>query len=172
MINKKLLCTTGAAVLSAVFFSSAVTAANFASSNANAEVVTPLAIVATPGIEMDFGIVAGDAAGGTTVVLTTGGTTSSSDGASVSGAPAAGSFDVTGAASQGYNITLPVSITIDDGGLNTMTVDTFTSNPAVGAGSLDGTGAQTILIGATLNIGGGQILGIYAGAYTVTVNYQ
>lgn len=171
MTNKKLLMTAGTIVLSAGFFSTVVTAANFASSNANAVVVTPLAIVQTPGIEMNFGTVAGDAAIATTVVLTTGGTTSSADGASVSGSPAAGSFDVTGAANQGYNITLPATITIDDG-TNSMTVDTLTSNPAVGAGLLDGAGTQTITLGATLNIGVGQALGTYVGAYTVTVNYQ
>ena len=170
MINKKLLCTTGAAFLSAGFFSSAVTAANFASSNANATVLTPLSIAQTGAIEMDFGDVAGDSIASTHVVLATDGTTSSPDGASVSGSPAAGSFDVSGASDALYNIILPSSILIDDGGVNTMTVDTFTTS--AGAGTLNATGNQTFTVGARLTISNTQVLGGYSGPYNVTVNYQ
>ena len=170
MINKKLLCTTGAAVLSAGFFSSAVTAANVVTSNANANVLTPLSIVETGAIEMNFGDVAGDSVLTTHVILATDGTTSSPDGASVSGSPAAGSFDVSGASGALYNIILPSSIFINDGGPNTMTVDTFTTS--AGAGTLDGTGNQTFTVGARLTISNTQVLGGYSGPYDVTVNYQ
>jgi len=50
-----------------------------------------------------------------------------------------------------------------------MTVDTFTSTPS-GTGTLTG-GAETLNVGATLQVGIGQATGSYTGTYSVTVNY-
>jgi len=84
-------------------------------------------------------------------------------------------FDVTGQANFTYSITLPASpaedVTITNGTDN-MTVSTFTSTPS-GIGTLDGTGAQTLSVGATLNVVGGESSGVYTGGpFTVTVNYN
>jgi hypothetical protein len=59
-----------------------------------------------------------------------------------------------------------------------MTVDTWTSTPTT-SGALDGTGAQTLTVGATLNVAATQAAGVYSssnpggsGDFTVTVNYN
>ena len=51
-----------------------------------------------------------------------------------------------------------------------MTVNYFTSNPS-GTGTLTG-GAETINVGATLNVGAAQVQAAYTGTYTVTVDYN
>jgi len=54
-----------------------------------------------------------------------------------------------------------------------MTVNDFTSSPSA-TGALDGTGAQTLTVGATLVVSAGQAAGTYANAtgVPVTVNYN
>lgn len=54
-----------------------------------------------------------------------------------------------------------------------MTVTAFTSTPTP-TGTLDGTGAQTIDVGATLNVSANQPSGTYISGtpFTVTVNYN
>jgi hypothetical protein len=56
---------------------------------------------------------------------------------------------------------------------NTMTVTAFTSTPS-GTGTLSGAGAQTIDVGATLNVAASQVGGTYVSGtpFTVTVNYN
>jgi hypothetical protein len=53
-----------------------------------------------------------------------------------------------------------------------MTVGTFVSDPLT-TGTLTG-GAQTVNVGATLNVEGGQAAGVYTNTtdLTVTVNYN
>jgi hypothetical protein len=93
------------------------------------------------------------------------------------GTPTAASFTVTGVAAATYTITLPAGATTVSDGTNTMTIDTWTSNPA-GTGTLTG-GTSTLLVGATLNVDADQPGGVYntsnaggSGEFTVTVNYQ
>lgn len=88
------------------------------------------------------------------------------------------SFAVTGEPSTAYTITLPADSTVvmqtGGGGANeTIAVDSFTSNPAAGAnGLLDGTGAQTLYVGATrAALGGAQVAGAYTTTFTVDVVY-
>lgn len=144
-----------------------------ATATASATIVTPIAIANAT--DMDFGNVAVSAASGT-VVLTPAGARTATGGATlpaVTGTVTAATFDVTGQANFTYSITIPsVATTITSGG-NTMTVDTWTSNPTT-AGTLDGTGAQTLAVGATLNVGAGQAAGSYISgtAFEVTVNYN
>ena len=89
------------------------------------------------------------------------------------GTVTAAHFNVTGANNFTYTITLPaVATTVTSGG-NTMTVNAFTSTPS-GTGTLSGAGAQTIDVGATLNVGISQAAGTYVSGtpFTVTVNYN
>lgn len=144
-----------------------------ATATASATIVTPIAIANAT--DMDFGNVAVSAALGT-VVLSPAGVRSTTGGATlpaVTGTVTAASFDVTGQANFTYSITLPAAATTIASGANTMTVDTWTSNPTP-TGTLDGTGAQTLSVGATLNVGAGQAAGTYISAtpFTVTVNYN
>lgn len=145
-----------------------------ATANAYATIITPIGISVTT--DMNFGTVAVDASTAGTVLLATDGTRTAGGGVTLpsfdDGSPTAAEFAVTGEGTYTYAITLPASITLDDGGSNTMTVDNFTSNPS-GTGALTA-GAQTLLVGATLNVSAGQAAGSYSNTtdLTVTVNYN
>lgn len=145
-----------------------------ASAAASATIVTPIAITKT--VDMNFGNVATDGTAGT-VVLDPAGSRTQTGGVTLpatAGTVAAASFDVTGEGAYTYSITLPTSLTISDGAAtpNTMTVDAFTSNPS-GTGALTA-GAQTLTVGATLNVGASQVSAAYTNAtgFDVTVNYN
>ena len=144
-----------------------------ATASASATIVTPIAIANNT--DMDFGNVAVSATPGT-VVLDPAGARSVTGGVTLPAITAtvtAASFNVTGTASFTYSITLPVAATTISSGGNDMTVDTWTSTPTP-SGTLDGTGAQTLSVGATLNVAAGQASGTYISGtpFTVTVNYN
>jgi hypothetical protein len=143
-----------------------------ATSNVTATVITPISI--TKNTDMNFGELAAGATAGT-VVLDPAGTVTVTGGVDAgAGTPTAATFTVSGEPNATYAITLPATaVTIDDGAGNTMTVDTFTSTPTP-TGTLDGTGNQTLSVGATLNVGANQVAGTYgAGAtFDVTVEYN
>ena len=85
---------------------------------------------------------------------------------------ASASFNVTGAASKAYNITLPAGSINMSNGAATIGVSAFTSSPAT-SGVLSGAGAQTITVGATrAALSPTQAPGSYSGSFTVTVTYQ
>lgn len=169
-MNKKLSLAAGIVISSALVYSSALTAATV-TGNASANVLTPLAI-ANGTNAMSFGDVAGDGSAATTVVLTTAGTTSSADGASTAGAPTAGDFDVTGAGTLAYTITVPADgvVVLSNAAGPDMSVDGFADSLG-GTGALTA-GAQSFTVGATLTINANQAAALYTGTYDVTVNYQ
>jgi Domain of unknown function (DUF4402) len=159
----------GAAVVAAVTFTQAANAQSASQSfSAKARIVTPISIALVS--DMNFGDVV---AGAGTVVLTPAG------GRSVTGSTnlgnplnvSAATFTVSGQGSATYAITLPGSANITSGA-NTMSVGTFTSNPAVGAGLLSAGGSQTLTLGATLTVAAVQATGSYSGPFSVSVNYN
>lgn len=158
-------------VAASVLFAAAAQAqfdTDTATANAGANIVAPISIDKTA--DLHFGDVVPSGASGT-VELTPGGTRSATDvtlgnGAGVSVA----SFDVAGDPDGTFAITLPVSSTITNGSEN-MTIDGYTSLPAA-IGTLDGTGAATIAVGATLQVGANQASGSYTGTFDVTVAYN
>jgi len=90
----------------------------------------------------------------------------------------AAAFTVSGQANKSYSITLPsTAITMTTSGSapiadRSIDVSNFTSNPS-GSGTLDGTGNQTLRVGATRDvIRATQQAGDYSGTFTVTVAYQ
>lgn len=139
-----------------------------ATADAKAEIVAALDI--TKETDLDFAqVVAGGTDG--TVIMTPGGVRSATGGTTLGNGPgSAASFHVTGAANATYAITLPSSVTLESG-LNTMLVDTFTSDPTP-TGTLDGTGNQTLNVGATLHVPTGQATGNYSHSFDVTVAYN
>jgi hypothetical protein len=144
-----------------------------ATASASAFIVTPIAISKT--LDMNFGNVAVNNTPGT-VVLTTASARSVTGGCTlpaVTGTVQAASFAVTGTAAYTYAITLPVALFTVVNGANSMTVNTWTSNPTP-TGVLSAGGTQTLLVGATLNVGANQASGLYTSAadFTVTVNYN
>lgn len=154
-------------------FSAAIFAQVSATSTASATIVGPIAISNTA--SLNFGNVAVNATAGT-VVMTPAGVRSATGGCTlpaVTGSPSAASFNVSGAANYTYAITLPAAATTLTSGVNTMTVDTWTSTPS-NTGTLNGSGTQTLTVGGTLHVGGSQAAGTYTSAtpFTVTVNYN
>ncbi|MBI9039196.1 MAG: DUF4402 domain-containing protein [Bacteroidales bacterium] len=143
-----------------------------ASATATANIVAPLAI--SNSVDMDFGNVSAGASGGTVVLATDGGRTATGTvQLAASNAGTAASYDVTGEGAYTYTITLPSGdYTITETGSETMTINTFTSNPSE-TGTLS-SGTQTLLVGATLNVSASQVQGEYTNAtgFEVTVAYN
>lgn len=164
------LLKLGVLTIGAVLTSGANAASDTAT--ASAEIIAPIAI--SKSVDMNFGqIVSG--AGASTIVLTPAGARSVGSGDATLGnatGVTAASFAVTGQGTNTYAITLPSSVTLDNNATGTMTADTFTSNPS-GTGTLTA-GAQTLTVGATLNVGASQESGSYSSdtPFTVTVEYN
>lgn len=148
----------------------APTQAAVATATVNANVIASIGITSLSGLS--FGDISASGIAGTIVMspdgtrTATGGTTFNS---AVAGNPA--TFDIQGEANSTYSILLPASISLTDASSNNMVVDNFTSVPTP-AGVLDGSGQQTLLVGATLNIGSNQAFGSYSGIMSVTVVYN
>lgn len=101
------------------------------------------------------------------VTLPTGGTATSGD-AAITGS-SAGSYSVAGENSATYAITGLAATSLT--GTGTAMPVTFTSVPS-STGTLSGSGTETLLVGAVLNVGASQASGTYTGTYAVTVNYN
>jgi hypothetical protein len=140
-----------------------------------ATIVAPISIVKD--IDLNFGNVAVSTANGT-VVLATGGTRTPTGGVTLPksdvGTVAAASFTIGGQDNYTYSIELPTAEIMLKGvtEANTMTLTNVVSDPAT-TGTL-ATGAQTLLVGGTLNVAGSQPADVYSNTtgLTVTVNYN
>jgi hypothetical protein len=136
-------------------------------------VVTPIGMTLVN--NMNFGNIATNGSAGT-VVLSTGSIRTPGTGVSLpaaTGTVTAASFDVTGSGTFTYTITIPSSpISLTGGPTSGVTVGTFISAPS-GTGALTA-GAQTLLVGATLNLPANTAAGAYSNAsdLAVTVNYN
>ncbi len=147
-----------------------------ASATATATIVSPITIVKD--VDMDFGNVAVSTLAGGIVTLdpSIGGTRTPNGGGgvtlpAVTGTVAAAQFTVSGQANFTYDISLPVSATLVNGG-NNMLADNFTSSVATGA--LDGSGVETFYVGADLNVNAAQTPGVYttSSPFFVIVSYN
>lgn len=144
-----------------------------ATATSTATIVTPITITKT--VDMDFGNVAVGAVPGT-VILTPAGSRTATGGVTlpvVTGTVTAATFTVTGTPAYTYSITLPSTDLTITSGANTMTVNSFTSDPTP-TGTLDGSGSQTLDVGATLIVSANQASGVYISGtpFAVTVNYN
>jgi hypothetical protein len=81
-------------------------------------------------------------------------------------------FSVGGEPNATYAITLPgdSDVTLTGPG-DPMAITAFSSSP-VTTGTLNGSGAQTLYVGGTLNVGAAQVAGAYTGTFDVTVTYN
>ena len=140
------------------------------SANATARIISPITL--TKVTDLNFGDVVPSGVAGT-VTVTPAALRTSAGGASLGNGAAvtAASFTVGGQGSATYTITLPAAAVTLTSGANTMTVDTFTSNPS-GTGALSAGGSQTLNVGANLNVGISQATGTYSGSFSVTVAYN
>ena len=160
----------------ALGFSNSSFAQSTATASASATIITPISITKT--IDLNFGNIAVSATTGGTVILDATGSRTTGGGGGVTlpattGTVAAASFDVAGAASFTYAITLPSSVVTITSGSNSMDVTSFTSIPSA-TGTLSTGGTQTLTVGATLAVAAGQAPGSYTNAtgIPVTVNYN
>jgi hypothetical protein len=149
-----------------------------ATAKTTATIVNPIGI-AWAG-DLNFGNIAVLAGQGGTATISTTGVRSQTLGVTLPAGSQAGTvtaahFDVTGEIGFTYSIQItgsPVTISL---GSDNMTVDNFTSTPTeASGGTLDGSGKQTIDVGATLNVNPGQAVGTYTSSsdFGVTVNYN
>lgn len=120
--------------------------------------------------DMSFGQIVSGTFGGTVTVSTTGIRTASGIAVVASSSSSQAVFLVTGTNNTSYAVVLPASVALSGSGPD-MTVDTFTSNPA-DSGLLDGTGSQTVYVGATLHVSANQQPGPYSGTVDVSVAYE
>lgn len=139
-----------------------------ATASATATIVAPITITRT--VDMNFGNVAVHETIDGTVVLAPAGTRTRTGGVTlpfIAGTVTAASFNVTGSGTYTYAITLPTTDVTLSGPTESMILNNFTSTPA-GTGALTA-GAQTLNVGATLNVTGGQEVGSYTNANAVPV---
>lgn len=163
-LNKLKLATLSIAILAA-----ASGTANAVTASSSLTIQTAFSVSKTA--DLAFGTIFLPGTGGGTLTIGTDGS------ASVTGtgmiAPTAGttaaSFDVSGPASTPYAITLPASASLGDG-TTTLTVDTFVDSES-GAGTLDGSGADSFTVGAKVTIPDTASTGSYTGTFDVTVDY-
>jgi hypothetical protein len=149
----------------------AQTASATKEASAYATIITPISIEKVQ--DLYFGNIVAGTGSGTVKVTTDDLRTKTGDvilPAATPGTIQAAKFTVNGLADATYSITLPASIEISLSGASPMLVSDFTSNPN-GTGILTA-GTQTLAVGATLKVNGGQAAGTYAGTFDVTVAYN
>lgn len=87
-------------------------------------------------------------------------------------------YTVAGSANATYAITLPADGVVEiTSGANSMDVDDFVAKTASAGidgttGTLDGSGADSFVVGATLKLANGQAAGVYTGTFNVSVDYN
>ncbi|WP_157999919.1 DUF4402 domain-containing protein [Flavobacterium frigoris] len=189
-MKKNLL--TLATILTIGFFTNSTVAqsttkSELTNATASAHLVQPMILEETNGL--DFGTIlltdklAGkflltpDASDDGVLTVTEGGNSA----ASVGGHKAkVGLYTVKGSKHSGYAVTLPSTITVNSTGsanIDEMTIDNlklyFSSTSKIDtAGKLDKKGDDTFKLGGTLNIGADQGDGLYAGTFTISVDYN
>lgn len=161
-------------IVAMVLFTTTTFAQISASANVTATILAPITITKT--VDMNFGNMAVNATDGTVALAADGVRTNTGGVTFLSANPGtvtAAAFTIGGLAGSTYAITLPTTDTDIDNSGNTMTVNNWVSTPS-GNGTLDGSGTQTLTVGATLTVKGGQTPGIYtkAAGFEVTVNYN
>lgn len=167
-----------AAIAIAAGFSSKVSAqSSTASADAQATIITPIAISKTT--DLNFGVMSVSATTAGTCVLSTsngrtatGGVNLSTTGTQSSNA----AYTITGQEDATFAITLPGSATVTKEVGVTMNIKDFTARVQdAGADATTGTltgGTRTMSVGATLEVAAGQATGVYNGSFDVTVAYN
>jgi hypothetical protein len=167
-ISKILLVIVMLFTFSAVNFAQTVQ-----STTASAVIIEPITIVKNS--DLNFGTIMRGAANSTVAVSTAGARTVTGGDVTLSSlAPvaAAASFTIDGSDGAAYTITVPSGAINIAFGINTMSVDTWVTNPAGLTGNFPSPGTVSLLIGATLHVGAAQVSGSYSGTFNVSVDYN
>jgi hypothetical protein len=181
---KKSILVLSAIVIMLGFSAKMIAQVTLSGNLAGAELVVALTIAnPTP---LNFGVIAIPTEGISSVTMTTAGVRTSNGcnlvASAGTSAPAGGTvaiFNLTGTAGDTYFFHLPASITLSKDGAPNMTINQLVTKTGTGnetsynenlPHTLSG-GTSSVLVAGTLNIGDGQVLGVYAGTYNVTVDY-
>jgi len=143
-------------------------AAQAATADGTARATILQQVTVTNTSDLQFGTVAIGTGGGAVTVATGGGRTCATT-LVCSGATTSAGFSVSGATGMNVGISVPGSVTLTETGGATMSATLASSATSL---TLLGTAADAFRVGGTLNVGGTQAAGAYAGTFTVTVNYQ
>ena len=180
---KKTLIIFSIICMIAVFTTKVMAQVTLTGNTAGAELVTVLTIAnPTP---LNFGRIGITSSTAGTVAMTTTGARSSSAGTTIinTGTPkTVAIFNLTGTTNAAYTILLPSTIVVKTGvgtgnhattiGNLVVNVDGAGETTAVGAIGTLALGASQFLMSGTLVIKAAQELGVYAGTYDVSVDYQ
>jgi hypothetical protein len=184
---KKIIFSLLALVMVASFSNKVAAQVTLTSNTAGAELVKVLTIVNTTPLHFGtIGITAGTAG---SVVMTTGGvrtavgagTTLINTGTQKTVAL----FTLSGTADDNYTIALPETIALTTGDgigatkqitVSTLKVKEGSQAEEAWAASIQGTltagGTASFLVGGTIPFAADQVIGVYAGSYSVTVDYE
>jgi len=177
---KKSIMLFVAIFMMAGFTTTLMAQTNTENTTAGAKIVSALTITETAALH--FGTMA-IPTGAVDLVLTTGTVRNPSVPANITLLPQApvaanAGYNVAGSASATYAIQLPPdnTVTITEGS-NPMHVDGFVAKTASAGvdgltGTLNGSGTDTFVVGATLKLANAQPFGTYVGTFNVTVNYN
>jgi len=166
-----------AAIIMIAGFSNALNAQS--TQNASAAAIIWMSISLSKTDYLHFGTIAVLAGTPGTRILSTANVRTATGGVNLSvqsPTSANAAFSVAGANNTIYDITLPATITVSNGG-NSMTINALlakcASNVANGLqGTLSAGGADAFTIGGTLNVLAGQAPVLYTGTFAVTVAYN
>jgi hypothetical protein len=124
-------------------------------------------------VDLAFGGIITDTDGGTVVIAATSAGTPTYTGlpTQLSTTTTASKFTASGQANATFAITLPTSISINDGASHSMIVDNFVASDGITGHALVSS-TNEFYVGATLNVGAGQEAGSYTGTFPVTVTYE
>ncbi len=125
-------------------------------------------------VDLAFGTLANSFTQSGTVAVNanTGAKTVTGGVADLGGAHARADFLIQGDSNTAFILTLPPSVTLNAvSGPESMTLDTFVSNPA-STGVLPGNGQTDVLVGAALHLATGQSPDNYSGTFDVIIEYQ
>jgi len=146
-----------------------------ATADAGANIITPISITNTQGL--DFGDIVSQI-DAFTVTMSASGARTDASGLTGDQSPLlstdAGNqalFTITGEEDYKFSVTLPTSIELTATGATPMTVNNFTSNLNASNNTLTG-GSVDLSVGATLNVNATQQAGAYTGTFDVTVAYE
>jgi hypothetical protein len=157
------------------------TSATVTGTTAGAQLIVPMTIAQDA--VLHFGTINLLVGAAGTVLLPSSSTTRTPNGgvalSTVSPTATNAAYHVTGTMHETYSLTLPASITVTETTANTavMTINNIKAR-FNGAGAdattstLSATGTDNFTVGGTLNITAGQMAGIYAGTFDVSVDYN
>jgi len=142
--------------------------ATAASAGADVSVTIQKAVAIAKVMDLAFGAVSVTTAAGTATINAANGNTSFGGGVEVITGASRAEFSVTGEPNANVSIGFSSPTATLTGPGSDMTVDLTSSNATP---QLNGSGAATIYVGGTLNVGANQTSGAYTGSFTVTANY-